>query len=197
MLGCSQNFHKSCITVPTENCNPKSRLLNNILLTLKKVQMKNLRKIALCVSITLYSLNATAQTGTGIVPVNEPNLNKPELFRDLPTNIAIDGTILTNLIGSSAGAVINLNLSPASGFTFRGEVISSVSKYDNKIQSIVIRSSNYAGARLTLSKITDDNGNVKFTGRIVSMQHADLYDVKLIDNQFFLVKRKFYDLINE
>jgi hypothetical protein len=157
--------------------------------------MKNLRTIALCVSISLFSLCATAQTGN--VPVNEPNYNKPELFRTLPDNIRLDMITVANLFNSGVGSPVNADLSQATAFRFEGQVVSSVSKYDNKIVSVVIRSSNYPGALLTISKLTADDGNISYTGRIVSMAHGDLFELKNIDNQFTLVKKRFHDLVNE
>jgi hypothetical protein len=157
--------------------------------------MKNLRTVALCVSISLSSLCAVAQTG--VVPVNEPDYNKPALFSSLPDQIRLDMTTVTNLFNSGVGSVVDVNLSQATFFRFAGQIVSSVSKYDNKILSVVVRSSNYPGALLSISKITAEDGNTTYSGRIVSMAHGDLFELKNIDNQFTLVKKRFYDLVNE
>lgn len=157
--------------------------------------MKNLRTIALCVSILFYSLCSSAQKTS--IPINEPDYNKSKLFQDLPDNIPVSMDILTSLFGSPVGRSVNLNLSDKSTFQFEGDVVSSVSKYENTIQSVVIRSTNLNGARLTISRITDASGNISYTGRILSMQHGDMYELKNINNEFVLVKRKFYDLVNE
>ncbi len=157
--------------------------------------MKNLRTIALCVSISLYSLCSSAQTG--FIPINEPNLNKPKLFESLPDRIPVKMNNIIMLLGAEVGRPVNISLSDATNFQFEGQVVSSVSKYGNTIQSIVIRSTNFLGSTLTVSRITDDAGNTSYTGRILSMQHGDLYELKNDNSQFFLVKRKFYDLVNE
>ncbi len=158
--------------------------------------MKNLRTIALCVSISLSSLCASAQISNA-PPINEPNYNKPELFRSLPDNIPVDMGNVTSLFGTVVGSPVNVDISLSSPFQFEGQVVSSVSKFDNKILSVVVRSTNYPGALLTISKITDAGGNISYTGRIVSMQHGDLFELRNINNQFVLVKKKFYDLLNE
>jgi hypothetical protein len=73
-----------------------------------------------------------------------------------------------------------------------------VSKADeNNIHSVVIRSRNFNGATLTLSSSAQPNGTVKFTGRIISFQHGDLYELQNQNNQYILIKKNFYDLINE
>lgn len=157
--------------------------------------MKNLRTLALCVTVSFYSLCSSAQTEK--IPLNEPNHNKPKLFQNLPDNIPVSMDNIINLFGSPTGRSVSLNLSDRSPFQFEGDVVSSVSKYENTIQSVVIRSSNYNGARLNISRITDENGNISYTGRIISMQHGDLYELKKVNHEYILVKRKFYDLVNE
>ena len=158
--------------------------------------MKNLRTIAACLSITLFSLCSSAQTSTTI-KVNEPNYNKAKLFQGLPENIPVSMENISELFNGEIGSSVSLNLSGDESLRFNGDVVSVVSKYENTIQSVVVRSTNYPGARLTVSKITDANGNISYTGRILSMQHGDLFELKNIDNQFVLVKRKFHDLVNE
>ncbi len=157
--------------------------------------MKNLRTIALCVSVSLYSMCATAQTGS--IPINEPNLSKPKLFQNLPDVIPVKMNNITTLFGAEVGRPVSISLSDATSFQFEGHIVSSVSKYENTMECIVIRSTNYPGARLAITRLTDASGTISYTGRILSMQHGDLYELTLENSQFVLVKRKFYDLVNE
>ena len=142
-----------------------------------------------------YSLSSVAQTGD--IPINEPNLNKPKLFQNLPDIIPVKMNNITVLMGAEVGRPVSLSLSDATVFQFEGIIVSSVSKYENTIQSIVIRSTNFPGATLTVSRITDDTGNISYIGRMLSMQHGDMFELKNENSQFLLVKRKFYDLVNE
>ena len=158
--------------------------------------MKNLRTIAACLSIPLFSLCSSAQT-SNTIKVNEPNYNKSKLFQELPEKIQVSMDNISDLLNGEIGSTVSLNLSGDESFRFTGDVVSVVSKYENTIQSVVVRSTNYPGARLTVSKITDANGNISYTGRIISMQHGDLFELKNVDNQLVLVKRKFHDLVNE
>ena len=157
--------------------------------------MKNLCTVALCASLLFNSHFLSAQTSD--VPINEPKQNQPKLFQSLPDNIPLKMENIANLFGGEVGRTLSINLSDATSFRFEGNVVSSVSKYENSIQSVVIRSTNYPGSTLTISKITAENGTTSYTGRILSMQHGDTYELKNINNQFVLVKRKFYDLVNE
>ena len=79
--------------------------------------------------------------------------------------------------------------------SFNGQVISRSD--DNTIHSVVIRSANFNGATLTLSSSAQPNGTVKFTGRIISFQHGDAYELQNQNDQYILIKKNFYDLMNE
>ena len=154
--------------------------------------MKNLRTVACCLTFAFCALNSSAQRND--VPLNEPDLNKPELFRQSPEKIAIDAVQLASLLVSPVGEPVVISLP---SFRFEGNVISTVSKYSNTMQSVVIRSTNYDGATLTITKIIDASGTISFTGRILSMKHGDLYELKQVENGLALVKNKFYKVVNE
>ncbi len=82
-------------------------------------------------------------------------------------------------------------------FKLEGQVVSVVSKYNNSIQSVVINTSNFNGARLTFSRIKKQDGSVIYSGRIVSFEHGDLFQLINKDGEFVLVKRNFNELVNE
>ena len=165
-------------------------------MTIKKVQMKNLRTITLSCSFLFFSFCVIAQSGD-FVPINEPSYNKSKLFQNLPDNIPVNMDNITGLFSAQVGRMVSLDLSLDQAFRFDGEIISIVSKYENKIQSVIVRSSNYNEARLIISKITDAKGIISYTGRILSMQHGDLFELKNINSQLILEKRKFNDLVSE
>ncbi len=156
--------------------------------------MKNLRAPILCVCITLYSLCSFAQNQE--LRSNGPNSSRPKLFQSLPENISVNAANLNNLLNVPVGQAVSINLSDNSQFQFEGRVV-SVSSQENNIQTVVIRSTNYNGARMTLSKIINADGTISYSGRILSFQHADLLELKNQDGHYTLVKRKFNDLINE
>jgi hypothetical protein len=62
---------------------------------------------------------------------------------------------------------------------------------------MVIRSTNYDGARFTLSKITNVDGTTFYSGRIMSFRHSDILELKNQDGHLILEKRKYNDLVNE
>lgn len=157
--------------------------------------MKNIRTILLCACTSLCSLFVSAQSNK--VPVNEPDYNKPRLFDDLPSRIPVGIDDLKSIMNASAGQNASLKLSSDSPLQFNGEVVSVSTKYDNKIQSIVMRSANFNGATLTVSRIMNNDGSYKFTGRIISFQHGDLFELKNEAGSYVLVKKNYYELVNE
>lgn len=154
--------------------------------------MKNLRIAALCVSVILSSLCSSAQNEKP--PVTEQDNNRPRLFNNLPDKIPVSLDAINNLLNGEIGHPASLKLSSVSNLD--GEVVSSAT-YGNSVRSIVIRSSNYNGASLTITKITSPEGIVSYAGRIISFQHGDLYELQKQEGQFVLVKRNYYDLVNE
>ncbi len=158
--------------------------------------MKNIRTTVLCTCISLFSLSAFAQNSE-VPPVNEPDYNKPKLFAAYPEKIAVDLTTINNLFLASVGAAVDLNIATGSSFRFAGEVVSTVSKYENRIRSVVVRSSNFNGAVLTVSRITNTDGSITYTGRLLSRQHGDVYELQYLNDRFSLVKRNYYDIVNE
>lgn len=157
--------------------------------------MKSLRTCVLCAALALCSLPSLAQNEQA--PVNEPNLNKPRLFSALPDKISVNIAAFSDMLNSSPGRPALLSLSADQSQRFEGEVVSNSSKYDNKLQTVVIRSTNFSGARFTLSKVVNPDGQVVYRGRIISFAHGDLYELENQAGEYKLVKKNFYDLVNE
>jgi hypothetical protein len=154
--------------------------------------MKNLQISGLILLFTICCFTSSAQQNP---PVNEPDLNKPKLFQDLPERIPVQQATLQSALNATVGQSANLAIT--ANFVYKGQVVSSASKYNNKIESIVIKSSNRIGASFSFSKITNEDGSTVFRGRIISLQHGDGFELVNENGQYFLVKKQFYDMINE
>jgi hypothetical protein len=154
--------------------------------------MKYLYLASLCLLSSILCATTYAQNK---VPVNEPDQNKPKLFTNLPDKIPVDTGDLQSLISAETGKNVSLRLGQNSLNNISGRIISRSD--DNTIHSVVIRSANFNGATFTLSSSAEPNGTVKFTGRIISFKHGDAYELQKQDEQYILIKKNFYDLINE
>lgn len=157
--------------------------------------MKNHAIIAAGISALLFTVQLKAQNQNP--PLNEPDYNKPLLFRNLPDSIPVNITNLDRAVTFSQGEDVSVNISDNVQFAFNGRVMSTASIDNNNILSVVIKSSVYDGAGLTISKIKDKSGSISYTGRIVSMKSGDLFELVNVNDNYVLVKRRFYDLINE
>ena len=157
----------------------------------------NYRKLlGLGLSVTMFCATASAQDQKSAT-YREPDYNKPKLFTSLPEKIALNTDSIGTLFASATGKVININLGDKSLPGFEGKVVSVASKYDNQIQSIVVRSSNFNGATMTLSSTTMADGTTSYSGRIISFQHGDAYELQKKDDKYVFMKRSLYELMNE
>jgi hypothetical protein len=131
--------------------------------------------------------------------VNEPDYNKPALFANFPDKIPVTIDELKNLFSNDAAKGKDAAISFADRKLpgFNGKLVSRASKYNNSIRSVVIRSTHFNGATLTLSSSTTTDGAARYTGRIISFQHGDLFVLQKENEQYFLIKKKYHELINE
>jgi hypothetical protein len=157
--------------------------------------MKNLRTSLLCVLTLLSALLTTAQENK--IPINEPDHNKPRLFDALPSRIPVSVSELNAILDAPMGRNASIALGEETGMRFDGEVVSVATQPDDQVRSVVIRSNNYNGARLTLSRISRPDGTISFVGRIISFKHGDLFELKNESGSLVLVKKNYHELVNE
>jgi hypothetical protein len=154
-----------------------------------------IRQILVAGLLLAAAFNVHAQDGN--IPLNEPNYNKPLLFNLLPARIDLSAAKLEQLIGTPNGQPTQIPVASEQNPEITGEVIGAVAKYNNAIQSVVIRCIGFDGARLTLSKVNLPDGTAKYTGRILSIRYGDLFQLEQENGNWALVKKNFYALINE
>lgn len=133
------------------------------------------------------------------VQLREPDNNKPALFRELSEKIHIDIAEMQHLFdpaaarGDESGCSFLDKKLPG----FAGKIISATSKYNNTLRSVVISSTRFNGATLTFSSFTTTDGTTRYSGRIVSFENDDSYVLEKHDDQYFLVKKRFHELVSE
>ena len=131
--------------------------------------------------------------------INEPDYNKPALFSNFPDKIPVTIDELKSLFSTDAarGKAAAVSFADRKLPGFNGKIVSLASKYNNSIRSVVIRSTHFNGATLTLSSSTTTDGAASYTGRIISFQHGDLFVLQRENDQYYLIKKKYHELINE
>lgn len=147
----------------------------------------------------LFLLSCATGFAQNRATINEPDYNKPALFANFPDKIPVTIDELKSLFSNDAarGKAAAVNFADKKLPGFNGKIVSIASKYNNSIRSVVIRSTSFNGATLTLSSSTTTDGAARYTGRIISFQHGDLFVLQKENEQYFLIKKKYHELINE
>jgi hypothetical protein len=156
--------------------------------------MRNLKFLGVCLLYVLLCARVSAQVSS-----SNRDINKPRLFTNLPDRIAVSAEDLKLLFndGAEAGKAVHMGFRDRKLPGLSGKIVSATSKYNDKIHTLIIRSSNFSGATLTLSSSTQPDGTVLYAGRIISFQHADLYELEKQNEEYILIKKNFRDLISD
>jgi hypothetical protein len=99
---------------------------------------------------------------------------KPKLFSTFPEKIECNEANLAAIFSTTAGQFINVDFQ--SGLHFAGTVTSNSVRYSN-LQSAVVKSPNFDNAILSISKATNTDGSVEYTGRIINQNYFDGYQL--------------------
>jgi hypothetical protein len=150
------------------------------------------------VFLALFTFMAFAsQAQETKIPLNEPDYNRAKIFQHLPASIDVEINAMRSLLSASRGQSVFADISTDASFRLEGDVVSTDDKTDASVSSVVIRLTNYPGARLTFTKAVYPDGQIVYSGRIISFQYGDAYELKEQQGKFSLVRKNFYDLVNE
>lgn len=152
--------------------------------------MKTLKSGIVCALLSLCFYTAVAQEAP---PVTEPDYNKPKLFAQLPASVTINIQNLLFLFSAAEGQPVDI---PFGTFRYQGVIISKSKGSDTTVQSVVVKSTNFAGSAFTLSKITI-TGNVFFRGRIFSRNHSDAFELQAQNGEYQLQKKHQLSILSE
>lgn len=127
--------------------------------------MKNYAPYALSLLLCVISITGFSQK---ITP-------KPAEFSRFPTVIDCNQSELSKIFTSQVGQLISVSF--AGNFTFSGTVTSNMVKYAN-LQSAIVKSPDYSNTIFSVSKITNDDGTISYTGRIINKNFFDGFELK-------------------
>ncbi|MFN8253199.1 MAG: hypothetical protein U0V75_15120 [Ferruginibacter sp.] len=114
-------------------------------------------------------------TLTAATAFSQTQGSKPALFNQYPSKISCTQTAIEQLFTAYAGQDISFSCSD--NFLFQGKTASNTTKY-NSLQTVVIRSAQFADAILVISKITGADHTSTFRGRIINTKYADGYELE-------------------
>lgn len=132
-------------------------------------------------------------------PLREPDYNKPKLFNSLPASMQVNKQDLLNIVSTSSQKNQEIKLPLAGGKVspFTGKIAYTVSGENQQLRTVAIQSTNFNGAVLMLSSITNTDGTVSFVGRIFSYQHGDAFELQEKNNQYHWIKKNIHEMMTE
>lgn len=106
---------------------------------------------------------------------SQSNTQRPAQFNNFPAAIPCSEGELSKLFNTAKGQLINLSFS--NNFSFSGTVTSNLVRYSN-LQTAVVASPDYANTIFQVSKITESDGSITYSGRIVNKEFSDGFELK-------------------
>jgi hypothetical protein len=156
--------------------------------------MKILKKTAVTAMLLAASYQQSVAQSS-MVPLNEPNYNKPRLFSDLPEQLNLRLADMEALLNLSVGAQVTATV--ANGFQLTGTVVSKSAPGNAFVETVVIKSLNRPGATFTFSRITKQDRSFLYTGRMMSKDAGDALEIVKEGSGYVIRKKGLYDLISE
>jgi hypothetical protein len=148
--------------------------------------MKNFYILVLVIVFIIVSHVTKAQQ-----PINVHS-GKPALFAAVLNNLDCPVTTLETLFTKTPGQQISF--SSGSSFVFTGTVRSNVVK-SPQLTTMIIASTNYSGAVLSVSYVNDGINPPKYVGRILSMAHSDVLELNPNGSNYQWVKKPIDEVI--
>jgi len=104
-----------------------------------------------------------------------------KLFAEFPNSVEISKSVLSDLFKATEGQTVAVPFNEK--FVFRGKVMSNQVKYAN-LQTMLLKYEAGAGTLFQLSKITNKDNSISYTGRIINPSALEVFEIKndLADN---------------
>ncbi len=138
----------------------------------------------------MYSMLFFHVQAQPLPPTHKLLPEKALLFNKLPEQFKITNLLIEKLF---AGTVI---IPITANSFFEGVIIDKVQKSPN-VTNINIKSTNYDGALLSVSKITYNDFTTKYNGRIISIHYGDVFLLTQENNTLYFKKKKQSAVITE
>ena len=134
--------------------------------------LKTCKVLFLCIFLTLLYSKTDAQVRF--------------LFNKYADSIEISEEELEYLFDQKPKASIEIMLED--DFNIKGIVLSSLQKYEN-MKSMIIHCSNFDDAIFSLSKITDEEDEYIFKGRILHSDYDDGYELQMNEDGLYFLRK--------
>lgn len=108
------------------------------------------------------------------------------LFINIPDSIQLSEQDIGQLFTLQSGSVITMKIGDQ--FLLKGILKSAIQKYDN-LKSLIIESTNFKGAILSLARRTEEDNSFVYTGRILSSMHDDGFELRINEGGRYYLKK--------
>jgi hypothetical protein len=125
---------------------------------------------------------------------SQEKAEKAKLFDRIPSKFSIYTSALDKLFLSKVNSKIVL---PVDGTNFFEGTISEKVQRNDQVVSINIKSSNFDGAMLTLSRISRPGQPVSYSGRLMSINHGDAFVLLTHGDETLFLKQRQSSLVVE
>jgi hypothetical protein len=98
-----------------------------------------------------------------------------KLFAEFPNSVEISKNTLADLFKAAEGQTVAVPFNEK--FVFRGKVMSNQVKYAN-LQTMLLKYETGSGTLFQLSKITNKDNSVSYTGRIINPSALEVFEIK-------------------
>lgn len=155
--------------------------------------MKIHRTVALLACFALCMLQASAQESTSLLRALD--YNKPKRFADLPEKQLLHIKELESLLQLPVGATVKVSV--AKHFVLQGTVVSVSAPSDNRVKSVVVRSTNRPGTAFTFTRLTENDGSHSYAGRMMGRDAGDALEIAKEGDGYVLRRKGIYEMVNE
>ncbi len=126
-------------------------------------------------TLTTAVLVLLLAASTAAVFAQKKDIAHKSIFTEFPGEIEISSATLKNTLVAKPGQTVSIPFNDR--FVFRGKVVSNEMKYAD-LQSMLVRSEQYANTLFQLSRISDPATGVKYVGRIISPDALEVYEIR-------------------
>ena len=137
-----------------------------------------MKQIAIMLCLSVCTITGIAQ---------KTNSPKPSLFSSYPSTINLSENTIKQLFAASEGQIIDMAFE--GNFKLHGPVISKISKYNNSLQTMVVKLPAFNNILFSISKIVENEKSTIFRGHLFNSRYADSYELKCnASKQYQLIK---------
>lgn len=130
---------------------------------------------------------ASVATAQNLPPINQHPVPKPALFAAVPNQFAVSTSLLQQLFLKEKNAAVSARLH--SSLAIEGYVLEKVMVTGQQL-SINIRCTNLSNALFNISQLTQADGSIVYTGRLLNPASGDILLLQPLNGGYAFIKQQ-------